>query len=141
MCIQIKTNNKLPSMICYKSIMKILCIQIFYLFIFFMLVERMLGGFTLGDCWWVVGWDSCLILVDTFVESIHGIQIFNYERIWQVNPYVYRTFRISLYKLIKLLSLTIGAKHNNNTKNKYMVKSCVQKSSNKNNGRNEFTNL
>ena len=63
-------------MICYESIIKILCIQMFFYFFIFllMLVERMLGGFTLGDCCWVVGWDSCPILVDTFVESIRGIQ-------------------------------------------------------------------
>ena len=53
--------------------MKILCIQMFFFFL--MPVERMLGGFTLGDCCWVVGWDSCPILVDTFVESIRGIQL------------------------------------------------------------------
>ena len=32
------------------------------------------AGPALGDCWSVVGWDSFPILVDTVVESIHGIK-------------------------------------------------------------------
>ena len=67
--IYIYIDNNLPFIIYYESIMKILCIQMF-----FILVERMLGGFTLRDYWWVVGWDSCPILVDIMREydkSIH----------------------------------------------------------------------